>query len=352
MAAASSPGPTVRKFGFEVRTAWRRRDPGIEADAIDLWTRNGLLPPDVDPKQRAGELIAAAYKDGRLAAVSTAAIEYVDALRARMAVIRGATDAAFRRSHAQLSLAVPSREALEAWAVANPEERLAGAIAYVTPGEWGDFTRIPVWPESELALAGYAEDGSQVRVRWFQYFRYDQHVSPTPLPSAPPVIAADVEFRPAWRLDDSRIEADAIAFWKRLGLLPKDVTPEARAKQLVFVAYRSGRIVGVVTADIGILPQVRARVAMLRGAVDPELRRSHVGLAMLLSAPALLETWSRENPHERLAGFGGILESRELAAAQSQPYWPMSGLSLIGFTPDGRQIRMSWFKDFRLDGAS
>ena len=115
------------------------------------------------------------------------------------------------------------------------------------------------------------------------------------------------------------------------------------------VAYQHGRIVGVVTADVGVLPQVRARVAMVRGAVDPDLRRSHVGFAMLLGARPILEKWSGENPHERLAGIGGILESRELAAAQSQPYWPISRFGLIGFTPDGRQIRVSWFKDFRLD---
>ena len=31
-------------FGFEVRDAWRRDDPAIEADAIDFWQRLGILP--------------------------------------------------------------------------------------------------------------------------------------------------------------------------------------------------------------------------------------------------------------------------------------------------------------------
>ena len=131
--------------------------------------------------------------------------------------------------------------------------------------------------------------------------------------------------------------------------MPNNVSPEARARELVLAAYRDGRIVGVVTAELGILDQVRARVAMLRGAVDSDLRRSHVGFAMLLAAPPILEKWSAQHPHERLAGIGGIVESRELAAAQSQPIWPLSRLGLIGFTPDGRQIRVAWFEDFRLD---
>jgi len=343
------PPPAVQNFGFDVRVAWRRDDPVIAADAIDFWTRNDLLPPGVDPGGRARELIAAAYKDGSLAAVSTATIERIDQLRARFAVIRGATDKAFRRSHAQLALAVPSHEALCSWAVAHPDEKVAGAIAFVDAREWGDFARLPIWPESNLSLAGYDQLGRQVRVRWFDHFRFDAEAAPRPLPAAAPVAAPDVEFRPAWRLADPRIEADAIAFWNRLANLPKDVKAEERAKELVLAAYQEGRIVGVVTASLGILPQVRARMAMLRGAVDRDLRRSHIGFAMLLGAPRILESWSTEHPHERLAGIGGIIESPELMAAQSQPYWPISRFGLIGFTPDGRQIRVTWFEHFRLD---
>ena len=334
---------------FEIRAAWRRNDPNIEADAIAFWKRLGILPTEVRPEDRARELIAAAYHEGKLVAVSTATIDWVERLRARMAIIRGATDPDYRRSHAQLALAGPSREALRQWAVAHPEEKLAGGIAFVDPAEWGDFSKLPIWPGSGLSLAGYDDRGRQVRVAWFDHFRFDEEAAPKPLPSEPPAATADIEFRPAWRLDDPQIEADAIAFWNRLRILPRDVSPEERARELVLVAYRGGRIVGVVTAELGILEQVRARVAMLRGAVDPELRRSHVGFAMLLTAPPMLERWSAENPEERLAGIGGILESRELVAAQSQPYWPLSRLGLIGFTPDGRQIRVSWFAHARLD---
>jgi len=156
-----------------VRVAWRRDDPVIAADAIAFWNRIGVLPQDVDPAERAKELIAVAYKDGVLIAVATATIEHVDFLGVRMAVLRGATDPAHRRSHAQLALAVPSHDALREWALANPGEKLAGAIAFVAPGEWGDFTRIPVWPESELEVAGYTADNQQIRIRWFDHFRLD-----------------------------------------------------------------------------------------------------------------------------------------------------------------------------------
>jgi hypothetical protein len=342
-----APGgdPTLR---FDVRVAWKRGDSAIQADAVAFWKRLGILPPDVDPQDRAGELIAGAYQGDRLVAVATATTEWIEPLRARLAVIRGATDPDFRRSRAQLALAEPSRAALVDWSLAHPEERLAGGIVFVERAEWGDFCRVPVWPGSRLGLAGYDDLDRQVRVSWFEHFRFDAQAAPRPLPRMP-ALTDDIELRPAWRGQDPRVEADAIAFWKRLRLLPADVTPEARAREIVVAAYRGDRIVAVVTAELGVLAQVRARLAMIRGAVDPGERRSHVGFAMLLAARGILERWSAENPDERIAGMGGIIESPDLIAAQGQPYWPVSRMGVIGFTPDGRQIRVSWFEDFRLD---
>ena len=159
--------------GLEIRPAWRRDDPQIEADAIEFWTRLELLPQGVPPEQRVKELIAAVYQGGKLISVATAAIEWFPHLRARFAVLRGATDPEHRRSGAQLALAVPVRRILEQWALEHPEEKLAGGLAFVRVEEWGGFAQIPVWPESELTLIGWASDGSQVRVAWFDHYRLD-----------------------------------------------------------------------------------------------------------------------------------------------------------------------------------
>jgi len=201
-------------------------------------------------------------------------------------------------------------------------------------------------------VVGYDQHGRQIRVVWFDEFRFDGpggEGAPPPAPPEPPPPPADIVLRPAWQRHDAEIERDAAAFWRRLGNLPRDVIPERRAKEAVVAAYRDGGIVGMITADVGVLPQVRARLAMLRASVEPELRRSHVGIAAIREARALLEAWSAANPGERLAGIGGIVESPDLLVAQRQPYWPWPRLGVVGFTADGRQIRVSWFRDFRLD---
>ena len=42
----------------------------------------------------------------------------------------------------------------------------------------------------------------------------------------PEELVPGYELRPAWRLEDPLVEADAIAFWTRLDFLPSGVAPE------------------------------------------------------------------------------------------------------------------------------
>jgi hypothetical protein len=160
--------------GFDVRVAWRRDDPRIQADAIEMWARLGILPPDVEPEERARQLVAAVYQGDRLAAVCTAVEEQINFLRARFLVLRSMTDPEFRRSHAQIALGVTVMETLTKWAPAHPDEGIAGLIGFVEPGAWGERARRPVgliWP---WTLAAYTRDGQQVRVIWFDHYRLDE----------------------------------------------------------------------------------------------------------------------------------------------------------------------------------
>jgi hypothetical protein len=162
--------------------------------------------------------------------------------------------------------------------------------------------------------------------------------------------ATDLDLRPAWRRDDAAIEGDAIAFWRRLGILPANVAPEGRARELVAAAYRDGELIGVTTATLDRIESLRARFALVRAAVDPGHRRTHAAIALLVYTRDLLERWAAEHPEEGIAGIAGVIENREVAARLREPYWPVTRLGLVGHMPDGRQIRVAWFKEGRVDG--
>jgi len=166
-----------------------------------------------------------------------------------------------------------------------------------------------------------------------------------------PEIHADrtLEIRPGWRLEDPGLEADAIDYWRRLGNLPKAIDPALRAKELVAGCYKDGRLIAVQTAILQVAALVRARFALLRVSTDPAYRRSHAASTLTIFARNYLEWWAQENPDERLAGIAGVVEAPMLADGQRDPYWAESGLGLIGFQPDGSQVRVSWFRHFRFE---
>jgi GNAT superfamily N-acetyltransferase len=157
------------------------------------------------------------------------------------------------------------------------------------------------------------------------------------------------DIRPAWRLADPQIERDAIAYWTRTGLLPPDVEPADRARELVAVAYSGDRIIGATTATVNHYGPLRARFAFLRGAVDPAFRRRQVGRTLLQFSRPLLEQWSAAHPEEKVLGLGSIVEGNEFAALRQFPVSPDGQLVLVGYLDDGRQIRVSWFAHARVE---
>lgn len=156
--------------GFEFLPAWRRADPKIEQDAREFWRAMRLIaPPEIE--RRIPELVAAAYVDERLVAVSTAEFNMLPQLRARFAMYRCLVSPEYRRHHLSYRISGYSREVLEEWSLANPHEKIVGMAAIIQAREYKQKQREPMWPEYglNLNLIGYNNVGSQVRVAWFKH---------------------------------------------------------------------------------------------------------------------------------------------------------------------------------------
>lgn len=155
---------------------------------------------------------------------------------------------------------------------------------------------------------------------------------------------AAIDFRPAWRKNDPELERHAVAFWTRKrGLLPANVDPAQRAKELCAVAYREGRPVGVATATIDYVPTLRSRMAVYRCAVSINLRHEPLSWQITDYSRQVLEKWSLENPAEKLMGLMAIIQSRELVSRYPQ-VWAPAGMNFVGFAKSGHPIRIAWFK--------
>ena len=344
-------GPAAREAASDVTVepAWRRDDAGLEAEAVAFWNRLGILPKGVAPEQRAKELVAVVRRGGELIGLSTATLDHYTPLGARMAFLRAAVDPGHRRTHAAIALAVGSREIIERWAAEHPAERVGGMLGIVENRDLGPPLLEPYWPTTRLTLIGFTPDGRQVRAYWFPHFRFGEGLADEPRPAAEvPWDVPALDVRKAWRLNDPAVEADAIAYWQRLNLLPEGVTPEARAKELVAAAYSEGQLIAVVTATVEYVDFLRARFAVVRGSTDPDHRRKRAQQALAEPSREALEEWALAHPQEELAGAVAVVSRSEWGPFVDVPVWPANQLMVFSQTPDGRQIRGRWFDHYRL----
>lgn len=153
------------------------------------------------------------------------------------------------------------------------------------------------------------------------------------------------DYRRVWQRHDRRVMDDAIEMWAREGVLPGDVPPERRAEELVIAIYAGDEIAGCLTADIHILPRFHERFAFCRSFVAPAWRGRRLTDRLMIDGHEELGRWSQAHPGEKLAGCAAIYENRLLGKSPVEP----SGLCLVGYTPQGKQLRVLWFEHHRLE---
>lgn len=138
-------------------------------------------------------------------------------------------------------------------------------------------------------------------------------------------------------------------FWRSQGLLTDEAEIGRRLRQICCLASLSDRLVGVSTARLALIPQLRASFFFFRCAVLPEFRQQGVARALAVRCRDTLSDWSRRNPEAHACGMATVVESPLLSEFAKLPQWPASGLSLIGYTEQGQQLRIVWFEHARLE---
>jgi len=166
-------------------------------------------------------------------------------------------------------------------------------------------------------------------------------------------MAEPIKMVPAWQRDDGKIVKDATDFWLKLHALPADVTAERRARELCAAAYVGDELIGVSTMELRQSPNLRCRLGFFRCLVSPAQNHRRIAIRLTIYSRELLERWSRENPGEKVLGMATILENPNFDLLGRRPIWRAGGgeFWLIGYTPKGSQIRLTWFDRVRLERA-
>lgn len=156
-------------------TAWRKNDPKLEADVMTLWQEMNALPAGEKAEARIKQIAVLVYDDEILAGISSLDIQYFDQLRQKFAFVRELIRPEYRQNLIARTLVKHTREMIEAYALAHPEEAIAGLAAIFQTPHLG---KRAIGLESGMGLVGYTRMHEQVRAGWFEHFMVPGNLTP------------------------------------------------------------------------------------------------------------------------------------------------------------------------------
>jgi hypothetical protein len=159
-----------------------------------------------------------------------------------------------------------------------------------------------------------------------------------------------IEVRTVWQADDPAVARDVESLWEQCAaVFPKDRAD--RLREIVAAAYVDGTIAGACTARAIDYKVLRAQVLHIRPAILRGAQHDEVLLQLLSAAKNTLQPWAGARASDRLKGILVIFDSDAYEGLYPEPIIRRQDIELVltGCTDEGRQIRIAWFDDARLE---
>lgn len=150
-----------------------------------------------------------------------------------------------------------------------------------------------------------------------------------------------VRFECVWGEKSEELLKEIVGLWKDAGVTTGNQPPEERAKQALFLARKDEKIIGISTSYAAHIPHMKNHLFMFRAMVHPKHRIP--GLLEIITSKSIehLESVYQET-EPYCIGVMALLESK-LLQDYRMVHSP-SGLTFIGYTPQGIPIRAYFFK--------
>lgn len=167
--AASRAGTSaVRSTSGEYRVElFAEQDRVRPQDIVDLWLREGAVPPEEAERRVSEVLLIATGADGRPVGVSTTYLRRSERLQAYLWHMRAFVTAGHRRSRIGFDLALAGRDALADRFVSGADRRGIGILWEVQNDLLKRLFPQAIWPRTEFVFIGETPSGSHLRVYYF-----------------------------------------------------------------------------------------------------------------------------------------------------------------------------------------
>ena len=318
---------------------------------LEFWSRAGALEGDA-ARERLAEVVCVLVNGaGEVAGVNSVYAAEVPVIGDRRFWIHRSFLPG-NASSAQAAMVSAAFTALEAEFEPGGDGPIGICLLVSDPAEQGPEA---ISPETELLLAGYLEDGTQVRIRYF----WDAIIGPG-VPSSPTQSESREQEYP---LEERyRVEGfgepggpspdDVIAFWERLGVV-NSAEAQRRVHEVLLVALdETDGLVGVCSAYMSRHAQLRVDLWHYRTFVVPAHRGSNVAMVMALEARDLLEQRFVSGEDTRAPGIVYEIENDEIKLHFNRARLLPPDFTFVGTNGSGDHIRVHYFPGARVPVSS
>ena len=221
-----------------------------------------------------------------------------------------------------------------------------GLCLRLTEGAVMEHRPETVWGDTGLMFAGYRNDGTQLRVRYFE----DACIEPG-LPESPTqresrgtdYSLARTPYRGEAYAESEVTDDDVLALWRREdAVAPAEAT--RRIHEVINVVTREGEgLVALSTAFLGWHPRLRMSLWYFRTYVAEAHRATHVGTHLTLRNRDLLEQRYVSGEDTRGGGVAFALEHQGLRTYFNRAIWDQVMFFYIGDNERGEPVRVHYF---------
>ncbi len=158
----------------------------------------------------------------------------------------------------------------------------------------------------------------------------------------------EVSYLNVWKDCPEKWQSATKDFWLEMNLMPDENAIATRLGQLCTLAIEDEKLIGVSTVYKLNYEPLRCDLYFFRCLVSPQYRRQSIARQLTINCRDNLQEWVTANPQGAAAGMAVVVESPVFAKLSHQPTWSGPNLSLVGYTQQGQQVRVVWFKDILL----
>jgi len=168
------PKREVDVSNIEFKNVWRMANANAQKGARKLWHNetDGAMTKEMCD-HRVDLLCFVAYDGDEVIAVSTVDIQPNQGLGCRIAYFRCIVHSDYHRKGVGSRLAVEVKKVVGEYSRENPEEKINCMGMQVFKGMLGKRGAKPFWPELNMILVGYSNDGLQARIAYFDHVEVD-----------------------------------------------------------------------------------------------------------------------------------------------------------------------------------